>query len=215
MINYSKHCYSPAYKDSLLNGAAATAMAQGSYPYAYSERLDSGNNGSKDLWIRSFLINTKYNARGWAVDPSTILQNVYSIVGKPLVLDENPITGKADHPRWDTHKSAEANLLEQGKKAIGVVEKVFYDKETDSYYADSRVTDPHAREYIRQFHGKKVPIHVSPQLVYDSKTEQPNYYKNWQFVHLAVVDKPAYGPQAQAIGACMVTEKHVEKSCSR
>ena len=56
---------------------------------------------------------------------------MYSIVGKPLVLDQDPQTGKADHPQWNSSQSTEANLREQNKKAVGVVEKVWYDKETD------------------------------------------------------------------------------------
>jgi hypothetical protein len=103
----------PQEKEFLLKGSSKTAVAEGSY----SERLDSDKNG---VWIRSFLINTQRNARGWAVAPSTILQNVYSIVGKPLVLDQDPQTGKADHPQWDSTRSADANFREQSKKAIAL-----------------------------------------------------------------------------------------------
>jgi hypothetical protein len=185
--------------------AEASATASPS-PQLFSERLGSDSKG--DLWIRSFLINSKPNTRGWAVDPSTIRNNVLSIIGKPLVIDRNPVTQKIDHPQWDSSQSAQANYISQSRKAVGVVEKVFYDAETDSYYADSRVTDPKAKEYINSFKvgnnssGRKVPIPVSPQLVYNPKTESPNYYRDWNFTHLAIVDKGAYGPQAQVIGTC-------------
>jgi hypothetical protein len=196
-----KNRYTPQYKQELLNGAVDTAITQGSTSQAQAERVDS-DYGNKDLYIRSFLINTNYNASGWAVSPETIWNNVYSIVGKPLVLDRNPTTGKADHPHWNSTKSAQANMIDHERKAIGVVEKVFYNKDTDSYYADSRITDPYAREYIKQFHGRKIPIRVSPQLIYNEKTEEPNYYKNWEFSHLAIVDNAAFGEQAQVIGLC-------------
>lgn len=90
----------------------------------------------------------------------------------------------------------------QSRDAVGIVKKVFYDKETDSYYADSIVTDPKAKEFINSFHDKKIPIPVSPQIVYDPNKNLPNWYDSWPFSHLAVVDKAAYGPQAAIIGAC-------------
>jgi hypothetical protein len=132
------------------------AVAQGSYADTYAaERLDPGTN-NKGLWIRSFLITPGVTNK-WYVDRSTILNNIYSIVGKPIILDRNPETGKPDHPKWNYLKSAQANMIEADKKTIGVVEKVFYNKENDSYYADSKITDPTAREYIKKFHGRKIP----------------------------------------------------------
>ncbi len=188
---YSPHIYPRHEKQSLLKGSASMAVAEGSYV----ERLGDDKKG--DLYMRSFLINSRPNARNWSVDPQTIRDNVLSIVGKPVLLDH-------DHPVWDTHKSADANISEQSKKAIGKVEKVFYDPNTDSYFADSKIIDPDAKSYIRKFSDKRVPLSVSPQLVYDSRTEQPNYYKKWDFTHLAILDnnKGAYGPQAVVIGTC-------------
>jgi hypothetical protein len=58
------------------------ASAEASYSSATTERLGSDSEG---LWIRSFLIKPGVNSRGWAIDRQTALQNVYSIVGKPLV----------------------------------------------------------------------------------------------------------------------------------
>jgi hypothetical protein len=83
-----------------------------------------------------------------------------------------------------------------------VVKKVWYDKESDSYYADSLVTDPKAKEYINRFQDSKIPIATSPQILYNQNQELPNYYKNWEFSHLAIVDRGAYGNQAQVIGTC-------------
>ena len=190
--------------DEAVSGAAAEASSL--FPTSnsvYSERLGTDSKG--DLWIRTFLINTRLNKRGWSVAPDTIHKNVLSIIGKPLVIDRDPMTGRIDHPQWNSSKSASANLHEQSKYAIGTVERVYYDKETDSYYADSRITNAAARNYINSLitgTNKKIPIAVSPQLVYDPKTEHPNYYKNWELTHIAIVDNGAYGPQAKAIGTC-------------
>jgi hypothetical protein len=192
----------PSQLKQITRNAVAEASATASpSPQLYSERLGTDSHG--DLYIRSFLINSRPNSRGWAVSPDTLRQNVLSIVGKPLVLNDD-----LQHPQWRSEYPAEANYLAQQRKAIGVVEKVFYNAENDSYYADSKVTDPKAKEYINSFNvgrnGKnaKIPIPVSPQLIYNSKTEAPNYYKNWFFSHLAIVDKGAYGPDARIINSC-------------
>jgi hypothetical protein len=163
------------------------------------ERLGTDKNG--DLWVRSFLINDKVNARGWSVDKSTLDKNVYSIVGRPLVIRTDPVTGRNDHPVWDTLKPADANFKEQSKYKIGTVEHVFYDENTDSYYADSRIDNKGAKDFINSFTSNKIPIPVSPQIVYDPNQEFSNNYKNWIFTHLSVVDKAAY-PDAKVIGSC-------------
>lgn len=185
--------YSQEDKESLLRDSTRTAVAQGSY----AEKLESNKDG---LWLRSFLISSAVNARNWSVDKDTLLRNVYSIVGQPLVLDQ--FDGRADHPVYDTTKSKEANFAQQRKSAIGEVKRVWYDKETDAYYADSLVTDKRAKEYINSFSSKKIPIQVSPQILYNEKFESPNGpYKNWEFSHLAIVSKAAY-PNANVIGVC-------------
>src|SRR5215212_9674591 len=110
---YSTRYYTPHETESLLKKTASGVVAEASYSYPrrhelYSERLGKDDEG---LWIRSFLIKPGvYNARGWAVSPQTVLNNVYSIVGKPLVLSRDPRTGKADHPSWNSKFSAEANM---------------------------------------------------------------------------------------------------------
>jgi hypothetical protein len=83
--------------------------------HIYSERLGEDNQG---LWIRSFLINSQLNKRGWSVSPDTIRQNVTSIIDRPLIIHRTP-SGEIDHPQWDTSKSADANYAAQSRSAIG------------------------------------------------------------------------------------------------
>jgi hypothetical protein len=201
---YSEHCYCPKSKEQLLNKAVQTAIANGSYnnndEYYAAERLDSDG-----LYIRSFLIAPGvYNKRGWAISPDTARQNAYSAVGKPLVLYQNPQTGTPDHPMYNTRKSADANFAEQSRYKIGTIEKVFYNPNDGAYYADSKITDPHAREYIKKFKGNKLPIYVSPQILWsEDGINKSNYYTNWDVQHLAIVGRSAYDPaQAQVIGLC-------------
>jgi hypothetical protein len=207
---YSTKHQTPQETESLLKQTILSS-AEGSYQE--TEKLGSDSEG---LWLRSFLIKPGvYNKRGWAVSSETVMQNIYSIVGKPLVLHRDPQTGKADHPSWNEHFSAEANVRAQSSDAIGVVKKVFYNKDDDSYYADSLVTDAKAKEYINSLHGRKLPIPVSPQIVYNPKLNSPNYFSDWSFSHLAVVDKAAYGPAAAVIGACDGNERTCHKELQK
>jgi hypothetical protein len=207
---YSTRYYVPHDTESLLKTASASGIAEGSYV----ERL---GNDSEGLWIRSFLIKPGVrNARGWGVDSSTALQNVYSIVGKPLVLYRDPVTGKADHPSWNHHYSADANMKNQSRDAIGVVKKVFYDPNTDAYFADSLVTDKAAIEHLNSFTDRRIPIPVSPQIVYDPNKNLSNWYDKWSFSHLAVVNAAAYPSNlARVIETCNGNEETCHKKLQR
>jgi hypothetical protein len=194
---YSKKQDNPVETEQLLKQASYRALslaaAEGSLAspeQLYTERLGTDSSG---LWLRSFLIKPGVrNSRGWGIDSSTALQNVYSIVGKPLVLHKDKTSGRLDHPEWNHHYSAEANIKNQAQDAIGEVKRVYYDKDTDAYYADSLVTDKTAINYLNGFADKKLPIPVSPQIVFDETKNEKDWYKSWQFSHLAIVQASAY-----------------------
>jgi hypothetical protein len=128
---YSTRENIPEDTESLLKATASRALsetvlapASAEASFTETERLGSDSEG---LWIRSFLIKPgTYNSRGWAIDRQTALQNVYSIVGKPLVLSRDPKTGRADHPVWNEKFSAEANVKAQSRDAIGVVKTTIH-----------------------------------------------------------------------------------------
>jgi hypothetical protein len=87
-----------------------------------------------------------------------------------------------------------------------------YVKNTGNYYVDAKITDRKARDYINLFSGKHIDLPVSPQLVYDPRTEPPKYYTNWEFTHLAIVDRAGYGGDAKVLRTCTGdTEKSREE----
>jgi hypothetical protein len=180
---------------SALKESARTAIAKGSY----SERLKTDKNG--DVYIRSFLINDKVNDRGWSIEPN---QNILSILGKPLIRYRDPISERVDHVHWRSWRSAEANIKAQERNAIGRVESVLRGTETGNYYVDIKVTDKAAKEYIKSFSDRKIPIAVSPQLTYSlDGINTDKYYRNYNFTHLAIVEpKGAYGPDARVLHVC-------------
>jgi hypothetical protein len=122
-INTVTKWFDDAIRSTALAMAEASNSASGSTMQI--ERLGEDSNG--DMWIRSFLINSNRNQRGWAVNRSTLRKNATSIIGKPLVLYKDPETGRIDHYPWNTLQSAEANIKDQEKYAVGRVEKVYYD----------------------------------------------------------------------------------------
>jgi hypothetical protein len=94
-------------------------------------------------------------------------------------------------------------LKNQEKYKIGQIERIYYNKDNDCYYADCKVTDERAKRFINSFIDKHLPIPVSPQILYNPKIEQENYYRDWQLSHLALVPKgAAYGTDARILHVC-------------
>src|SRR5215472_14778558 len=151
--------------------------------------------------VRAFLINSKQNARGWRVNATTLVKNVLSFIKRPLIL-KRYADGRIDHREWDSSLSASDNFRDQERNAIGHIDRVLYDKDTESYYADINITNPAADNWIRAYNGSKVPIAVSPQIIYDRRKEMPTDIKEWFGSHLAIVGAGAYGPQAVATNLC-------------
>jgi hypothetical protein len=65
------------------------------------------------------------------------------------------------------------------------------------------VTDPQAKAYIKSFTDKKIPLPVSPQVLWpNNNLNRPDFYSNWDFTHLAIVHSGAYGPNAKILSSC-------------
>ena len=140
-------------------------------------------NKPDELWIRHFLIDHTKNKRGWSISKETSQANVLSAIGAPLVLKQDEFS-HADHPEFNVHESASINSLEQSKYKIGTIERIWYSKEKDAYFCDSKITDKDAKNSIRCFTDKNIPLEFSPQIVFDSRTEPSDGpYKQWIMLH--------------------------------
>jgi hypothetical protein len=194
---------------SLLSAAAQSFKYASADASAYSSAnfpVKLGKDSNGDVWLRSFLINSKKNAAGWSVDPETIHQNVKSIEGRPFVLYRHPVSQKISHPVWSETKSAQANDEEHQKYALGYCGKPFQ-SENGNFYVDVKVVDPLAKEFFEMHaaNGSKLDLAVSPQILRSAKEKEGGPYRDWKFQHLAVVEKNggAYGPQvAKVLGSC-------------
>jgi hypothetical protein len=221
-LSTEKYTYAPSdyaydYYDNrpaLLAERAEKSSVAPTYYYGVAEasmEIERLGTDSSGTWIRTFLINHEKNKRGWKIDRSTSFERAKTAIGKPLVINEDPISGRIDHPQYQSLKSVEANERNHARYEVATIKKVFYNPNNDSYYADSVVTHPRFRDYINSHMSKNISIPVSPQILYNPAEEEPNHYKNWTLSHLAVVDQAAYGPVAKAIGTCNGSEQ----KCSR
>lgn len=149
---------------------------------------------SKDgkLFLKAFSIDATKNVNGWKVTSASIPKNIKSGIGAPLVLDQN-----YDHPEWLDGKSLIDNARYQERFRIGTITDV---QEKDGVWdAIVEVTDPLAKEAIEK---EEIPFYVSPRLLYNPDTQNPENLEEWVLFHLAVVDKPAFGSKAAFKGLC-------------
>lgn len=166
--------------------------------------------------VRAFLINGKTNARGWRVNATTLAKNVVSFLKRPLILKRHA-DGRIDHREWNSSLSASENFAEQERNAIGHIDRVLYDKDSDSYFADIEINNPQAAEWIKAYSNRKIPVAVSPQIIYDRRKEIATDIKDWFGSHLAIVGAGAYGLDAVATNICQADcpldlPKHVNAS---
>lgn len=143
-----------------------------------------------DLYLRAFLLDASKNENGWKVDSASIDQNIESFVGMPLVL-----TQEYDHPKWIEGGLIE-NVKSQLRYAIGQITKIL--KTGSIRDAIIKITDPIARAAIE---NNDIPLFTSPRLAHDPD-DPIDRIKNWLGLHLAIVDKPAFGDKAAVKGAC-------------
>src|SRR5574339_545302 len=166
--------------------------------------------------IKQFLLNSKKNGRKWQVDESTIDENVKKFVGKPYV-----INSKFNHPRitqnqklWReflikkgiidpntyryTRKYTPFDLIEaeriyQPNFKVGTIEEITKEASNDGgfdYWANINIEDPIIEKLYKE---QKLPPYSSPYII---DTEPNDDFskptRNWEAIHLAIVDDPAY-----------------------
>jgi hypothetical protein len=146
------------------------------------------------LYVKAFLIDDSLNLNKWAVTPDSIPKNINTFIGKPLVLTE-----KFDHPQVPETERLDHWLAYQEAFRVGTIVDIVSKNNpvtnSTGYYAVIEVTNDHLKQALRD---NSVPIYVSPAIAEPAfGSSGANYpdanIANWQGVHLAVVDEPAYG----------------------
>ena len=185
-----------------------------------SSYVDYYTDDKGDLFIKYFLIDDSFNARGWSVDPSVIPRLAKNAIGKPFTdyRDFTKTMFDDGHP-WSMAKGAayEDHLAYGLRNATGIIVDISPVSQNalksaggeganiaqhHGYYATVKVTDPKKKELYRK-NPSAIPK-VSPGII-DYNNTPPDKAKNLNnvdIVHLAGVEAGAYGDKARLYATC-------------
>jgi hypothetical protein len=137
--------------------------------HAQASMLQQQKDSDGNIHISTFLPID--NSLSVPVDPNTLTD-------KPFVLDYDPITDNAVHPKYDNSKSVDENIAEQSKYKIGKVEHVI--PGINGYLCKNKITDARAAEFAEMFPDKSIPVSAQILLTAEGKPE---------YTHLAAASK--------------------------
>jgi hypothetical protein len=201
-------------------------------PPQNGKKVISWQDSSGELWLKGFLINGNVNKNDWGVKPSTIPEILKkTAVGQPITLykdrgDEQDrfkhkrVAGSYNHPVLampefgDTIHTA---IARQEAAAVGRIHSIQQNADGDWYWI-GKLTDPQAKQAFAS--DSKMPFFTSPSIWINSiqpsnilygadgtpvDVDRSNPFaqiEDWQFMHIALVDTPAYGKQAMITARC-------------
>lgn len=178
------------------------------------------------LYLKTFLIDDSVNQANWGVRSEYIAKHINRFVGRPFIL-----TAHRNHPYEfygairedynDLPGTINRYLHAQEKYRIGTIKKVEPRPSSTSsieaagesrassslpavsdnaWFAYIEITDPVA---ISAFKAGNIPKYVSPTIFRLSHSDKPEETTDFEPLHLAAVDIPAYGFDKAGIrGSC-------------
>jgi hypothetical protein len=164
------------------------------------------------LYIKTFLIDASISGNAWGVSQQSIVDNIQSFIGKPLVLFKDA-KGELDHPPSEAVTIPEWTADQEPYRIgtiVDVVRKEQYQQgpHDDAYFAIIEVTDVNAKEILQ---GGNQTLYVSPGIAdlhsnliaSQNGTVVGEESSSWIGMHLALVREPAYGiRKAQITAKC-------------
>jgi hypothetical protein len=166
------------------------------------QTIDAYHSENK-YFIKTFLVNDQLNQLGWKLNPDHIEANIKKFIGRPLVLTpykNHPHEFKHYKQTGDITKDKEEFLKLQERWKIGTIiditgsGKLQQGTVTNEYTAVVEVDNENA---IRAFKEGKVPKYVSPSILRTNGTWED--IKDFEALHLAIVDNPAFGVEVANI----------------
>lgn len=156
------------------------------------------------LFLKTFLIDDTTNKLGWKMNPDSLDKYINSAIGRPAILNAIHY-----HPLEFNHIKAasfEPFISAQEPYRVGTIKQIYPATIPHSYDALIEITDPRLVEAYHK--GElKIPRYVSPA-VYDLHPSDGKEINDYEFLHLAFVDEPAYGIiKANVKGECHGTEQ--------
>ena len=146
------------------------------------------------LFLKVFLLDGSVNMNQWGIDNASIPKNITSVIGRPLVLYKNAL-GQFDHPSLEDHDLSHA-LAYQDQFRIGTYIDV--QEHNGQWFGIAEITDEKARDAIRD--QPDIPLYVSPTIRLTSQFQNEQSIRDWEFMHSALVDRPAFGVKKAFIG---------------
>lgn len=157
------------------------------------------------LFLKTFLIDDTLNKLGWKMDPNYIDKYINTAIGRPAILNQIHF-----HPLEFNHiksGSIASYIQAQEPYRIGTIKQLFPSSIPHNYSALIEITDPRIVKAYEDG-SLKIPKYVSPA-VYELNPSLTNKeIQDYEFLHLAFVDEPAYGTvKANVKGDCHGTEQ--------
>lgn len=161
------------------------------------------------VYLKVFLIDGSVNQNHWGVRPDSITKNIYSAIGKPVVLYQNTgkepdgyqrTVGEYDHPYLGGADSVEHAYAYQDLYRVATYIDVFESSiKPGQWWGVAEVTDDNVKRALRE--DPDLPMYVSPTIRLLSGANEPeNAHSQWTFMHSAIVDRPAFGIDKAYIG---------------
>lgn len=187
--------------EGLIREASATLKAPG-------QAITYQDKNRDKVFLKVFLIDGSVNKNHWGVRPDSISKNIYSAIGKPVVLYKNTgkepdanqrTVGEYDHPYLGGADSVEHALAYQDLFRVATYIDVFESStKPGQWWGIAEVTDEGVKRALRE--DPNIPMYVSPTIRLLSANEPENAHSQWTFMHSAIVDRPAFGIDRAYIG---------------
>lgn len=156
------------------------------------------------LFLKTFLVSDSLNLARWKIDKDHIPKHIQKFVGRPFILTQergHPLEFNTVKIDWDNINNSIGGLLQaQEKYRIGTIRKVEPISQQNAWAAYVEISDPNA---VQAFKSGHIPKYVSPAIFRLNRAESPETTTDYEPLHLAAVDIPAYGYKDAGIrGAC-------------
>lgn len=163
------------------------------------------------LFLKTFLIDDSINRAKWRIEKDYIPKHIEKFVGRPFILTRerlHPTEFDSVRADYNDVQGTIGRLLQaQEKYRIGTIRKVepvanssVSQASSSTWAAYVEITDPTA---ITAFRAGYIPKYVSPSIFRLNKNESPEVTTDYEPLHLAAVDYPAYGVHKAGIkGSC-------------
>ena len=162
------------------------------------------------LYVKAFLIDDTRNNNGWRASWNSIKKNIRTFIGRPGIEYTACTVHGCDLDHTDGDTKEESEHIQEPYRQTTIVDTVL-DEFTHTAYAIHRVETKDFAEKIQ----KGEILYLSPSIWPNrekttmSLTEHDEWYidtTDWEGLHSAWVNRPAYNQKARIVGQCIGDE---------